>query len=557
MIKKQYNILLFFLFSCSLAFAQKNEQKIDSITSLLNITTSDSLLVNYHIELGVLKDKINPIAAEKHLKTALGKLNKNYNYSDKLKMMALANDCLGIIERRRNNYDVAYSYYLEALKIKEIDNDSIKIGRSFHNIAMLFSAKRNYNKAIEYIKKALPIRKKYDSLDYAKSLNNYGYFLYKKRKYALALTILDSAKIYYAENFKKADANNNIARIFNKQKKYNLSIKIQLENIRIYKKNEKIERLANTYKDIAVNFRKLNKHTKAYMYLDSSETICKIYNNKKLLSILYKQRYKIANSKNEFEKALNNYKTYRKYKDTAFNNKQSEKIKELELDYFYKKKALTDSLKAENDKIKLLSQNKHERSQKKWYAFLFIVTSLGLIALFLIYRNHRRIAYEKNRKQEIKNDLLNEQINFLRYKTERLFNDNKMRSNFNSELSDRIKALHKSDNSSVLLKEYQSIIIQLKQQKQTEKKLNYISENTTIKDDLIEKKLIEQFPSLTKSEREVCKLIYLDMNSKEIMNTRDLTISSIKSIRFRIRKKLKINKGEELGLFIKNLLNKA
>ena len=74
-------------------------------------------MVRHHLELGILKDASTPKEAEFHFFEALKLLEVNYNFNDKLEKKALANDCLGIIERRRNNYDKAFKYYLKALKI--------------------------------------------------------------------------------------------------------------------------------------------------------------------------------------------------------------------------------------------------------------------------------------------------------------------------------------------------------------------------------------------------------------------------------------------------------
>ena len=218
-----YIILFATITTC---FGQQKSHVIDSISSLLKQAKTDSLLVRHHLELGILKDKIAPKVAEHHFFEALRLLDTNYGYTDKLEKQALANDCLGIIERRRNNYDKAFEYYLNALKIKELAKDTIKIGRSYHNIAMLFSSNRDYDKAIKYMQKALPIRKR-DSLKYAVSLNNYSQFFYYKKQYNEALKILDSAKKYYGNSVKIADVNTNISKIYNKQKRYNEALNIQ------------------------------------------------------------------------------------------------------------------------------------------------------------------------------------------------------------------------------------------------------------------------------------------------------------------------------------------
>lgn len=536
----------------SVSFGQEKQHKIDSISSLLKQVTSDSLLVRHHLELGILKDTSTPKIAEQHFIEALKLLDSNYTYTDKLEKKALANDCLGIIERRRTNYDKAFNYYLKALKIKELAKDSFNIGRSYHNIAMLFSANRDYDKAISYMQKALPIRKK-DSLNYAVSLNNYSYFLYQKKEYNKALTLLDSAKTFYGKSVKIADANTNIARIYSKQKRYNEALEIQKKNISIYTKHEYLERIAITFKGLAITSRKLKRYNEAFKYLDSSQNIAKRFGNKKLIAALYKERYRIEKQKKDYKLALKHYKTYRAYEDSVFSSKQTEKIKQLELDYIYEKKTLTDSIAFENQKLQLVTDSKNERFQKRLYAILFIISIIALIAFYFLYRYRHKLDSENIQKQKLEGDLLNEKVHFLRYKIERLIADNKMRTNFNEELSQRIKSLRNTENSNTLIEEYQSVLVQLKNQIQTEKRLNDISDTIEKTDQDFELKLSKKFPNLTKSEREVCHLIYLNLSSKEIMNIRNISMPSIKSIRYRIRKKLNVPKGVELELFIQHL----
>ncbi len=533
-------------------FGQQKSHIIDSIASLLKQAKTDSLLVRHHLELGILKDKVAPKIAEQHFFEALKLLETNYSYTDKLEKQALANDCLGIIERRRNNYDKAFEYYLNALKIKELAKDTIKIGRSYHNIAMLFSSNRDYDKAIKYMQKALPIRKR-DSLKYAISLNNYSQFFYYKKQYKEALKALDSAKKYYGNSVKIADANTNISKIYNKQKRYKEALNIQKSTLKIYQQKEYTERVANVLKSLAVTSRKLKQYNNALKYLDSSQTIAQQFNNKKLTATIYKERYRIAKAKNNYELALQHYKTYSAYEDSVFTLKQTKNLKQLELDYSYGKQILADSINFENQKKQLVNSADRQRFQKRFYAILFLVSSIALLALYFLYRYRRKLDDKNIQKQQLEAELLNEKVFFLRYKIERLLVDNKMRTNFNEKLSQRIKTLKTTENSSILIEEYQSILVQLKNQIQAENRLNDISDKRQKIDKDFELKLTEQFPELTKSEREVCHLISLNLTSKEVMNIRNISMSSVKSIRYRIRKKLNVPKGVELELFIQRL----
>ncbi|MDH7447528.1 tetratricopeptide repeat protein [Aquimarina sp. 2201CG14-23] len=536
-----------------MGFGQVNQHKIDSINILFQNASSDSTWVRHAMELGILMDTSQPKKAEDFFKQALKRLQGDYVYNDKLTMIALAYDCLGIIERRRNNYDKAFAYYLDALRVKEQAGDTINIGRSFHNIATLFGSQRNMDKAIYYMKKALPIRRLGDSIDYAISLKSYGYFLYRIKKLDSALIILDSAKVYFGNHMKRADANINIARVYNTQKRYQEAHIIQKENLAIYEQHEELERQANTLKDLAITARKLKDYSKARQYLNRSQKIAYGYGNKKLIGLLYKERYRIATKEQNFEQALSYYKTYQKYEDSAFTQTQTEKIRSLELEYQFEKEKLRDSLNYKAQEFQLTTIAKSQRSQKQLYAILFLLTLFGLIGIYIIFRYRRKIDQQNIQQQELETGLLTEKVNFLRFKIERLMADNKLRADFKEELLQKIKPLQEQGKSIGVIEDYQSILVQLKNQIQTEQRLDSVSDSLELTDEAFLLRLTEQFPQLTKSEREVCHMMYLNLSLKEIMNIRNTSMPSIKSTRYRIRKKLNVPKGEELELFIQRL----
>lgn len=548
-------IIIFNLFWFA-SYAQIASKKVDSIKVLLKKATNDSLFVRHSIELGILIDTSSPFNAEQHFNNALEILNGSYNFNDKFKMMALAIDCLGIIERRRNNYDKALTYYLRSLKIKEENNDSLKIGRSYHNISMLFAAQKDYTKAISYMKLALPLRK-HDSIDYGISLCNYGNFFYKKKQYIIALKILDSATSFlHKDPIRLADVYTINARIYRAKKEYKKALTILEKNLEIYSNFNKLERKANTFKSIAICYRKMKKYESAFISLDSSENIAKIYGNKKLIYQIYLDRYKIFKSKKDYKNALTNYRTYKKYYDSVFKNKQSIKVATLELQYKNEKQLALQKLKHETEKQHLLALTNSQRFQKRFYASLLIIAILCLIGIFYYSKYRSKVDKDNLKKQELDTNLMQEKVNFLQFKINQLLANGKMRSDFKDELISKLKLLKQEQNSKNLISEYQSILIQLENQHQTEKRLNTTNTKMFINQDTgFELKLAQQFPELTKSEREICHLIYLNLSLKEIMNIRNITMASVKSARYRIRKKLNVPKGTELELFINNLFN--
>lgn len=68
-------------------------------------------------------------------------------------------------------------------------------------------------------------------------------------------------------------------------------------------------------------------------------------------------------------------------------------------------------------------------------------------------------------------------------------------------------------------------------------------------------KLKSSYPDLTNNELKICSLSKLRFTLKEIAQTLFLSVDSVKSARYRIRKKLKMEKGEDLSDFLNQLQN--
>lgn len=65
--------------------------------------------------------------------------------------------------------------------------------------------------------------------------------------------------------------------------------------------------------------------------------------------------------------------------------------------------------------------------------------------------------------------------------------------------------------------------------------------------------LKKRFPNLSNNELKICTLSKLRFSLKEIAQTLFLSVDSVKSARYRIRKKLNMEKGEDLSDFLNNL----
>lgn len=77
-------------------------------------------------------------------------------------------------------------------------------------------------------------------------------------------------------------------------------------------------------------------------------------------------------------------------------------------------------------------------------------------------------------------------------------------------------------------------------------------ENFDIVYDDFLKRLGEQYPQLTVSDKKMCAYLKMDLSSKEIAPLLNLTVRSVEMTRYRLRKKLGLSREDNLTEFLQN-----
>ena len=98
-----------------------------------------------------------------------------------------------------------------------------------------------------------------------------------------------------------------------------------------------------------------------------------------------------------------------------------------------------------------------------------------------------------------------------------------------------------------------AVITRLKGQQATEEKLQVLQQDIDRVNSAFYSRLQQQFPALTKTERELCAFIKLNLSNKDIADLRNTTTNTINVARSRIRKKLRLDRNQELESFIQQL----
>ena len=368
--------------------------------------------------------------------------------------------------------------------------------------------------------------------------------------------VLDSAEFYYEKSlalFQRIHSDrlvlvlkNNLAIFYLNQNIFNNVLPVLLEYLN-YNKLENVKMpMAISYHNIANYYLKMNNFDKALNYADSSLHVSSSENFKFRSAKAMELKSKIYAAKGDYKNAFEANKTYNILTDSIFNLESEKKLKTFELNKEFEIERREFKLKANAQKT-------------KFYLYIYLISILLVATLFTIYlikknsKNKLHLSAIALEKEILKQQLLDEKVKSSETELKWLIADNQMRVSYlqdfynNLKIDDSITSL---DDFKMFLKDLR---FKLNQQINTQEKLTNLQ--TKIKDvnKGFELKLLNTYPELTKSEREVCFLLRINLSIKEMASIRNSSIDSIKSIRYRLRKKLNLPKETELEGFIKNL----
>ena len=203
-----------------------------------------------------------------------------------------------------------------------------------------------------------------------------------------------------------------------------------------------------------------------------------------------------------------------------------------------------NELSEQDARIELLESEKKLVENKRNSLIALLSLAFLAIGLIIYFRNRQKIkeqAYQNillnnkiaNKTEEI-NVLLNETIQYIKSK---------------ERIAENLQKLS-NENEGITLK---SIIADLKASKADNTKLMLIKQNIEQVNFEFIKKLKTAHPELTKTDVEICSLIRIGLNRKEVANLRNTSLEAVKSSRFRIKKKLGLTPEASLDEYINTL----
>lgn len=173
------------------------------------------------------------------------------------------------------------------------------------------------------------------------------------------------------------------------------------------------------------------------------------------------------------------------------------------------------------------------------------------------------VEHTKRRAQmaEAKNDRLQAELKHkaseLASSTMNIIQQNDMLLKFDDDMRDLSEAVRRDERKAALTQKVQNIRQMLQTHLNDDKGWEQFEENFNVVYDDFMVNLMREFPNLKKADRKLCAYLKMGLSSKEMASLLNMPVRSIETARYRLRKKLNLEQGENLADFIQKFGSNA
>ncbi len=520
------------------------QDKFDSLQHALQNSSTPNVQVDIYNQLGYEYWIVNPHLSIQYGDTALA-ISKKENYSTGI---AFANRVIGVGNWALGWYEPALSHLFDARSKYESIGDSLGMANCILNIGMVYEDQNNHVEALSLYSEAANHFQKLDSSRLATAYNKLANIYIMQEEFDKAEKYLTDAFVIHRDNnfdYGQAESLNRLGLVNKARGEYVDGVNHIKISAKISERIGDIDGLTKSYENIASIYMLQKDFQYAESYALLSEQLALQNGSARWLPDIYKDLMEINRTKGNKEKALDYYDKYTQYKDSLFNQKVAQDIANLHARIAEEQHQ--NQLQQRKQEILLLE----EEARQNQIILIASVTILLLISaiVFLVFRFQKlRIAKEKEiavaeqdklqQELETKNQKLTSYtVNFIR--------KNELLEELQEEI-DRIKRVNHSGDKKDLNKLGKIINSHQQIDKDWEDfKLHF--ENVH-KDFFV--KLNYLNPSLTNNDLKLCALVRLNLSMKEIAQMLGISTESVKTARYRLRKKLNLEHEDSLNDYL-------
>lgn len=331
-------------------------------------------------------------------------LLRNFETKREKTLKASLHNNLGMIFSAKGDKNKALEYYIKAAELfGEVDSKTFQ-ANAYENIGLIFNRLNVEGKTDEYFKKALLIRQEQNNkYGLSQSYLNYGLFYANKKMNDTAIVYYEKSKALKEEIEDFVGLGfvyNNLGINYREVEKLDEAIDAYQKALQYRKQFNDYQNLAGTYTNIAAAFYAQNNVNAGIQFLDSAIIYAELSKSTEKLELSYRNRGIFQAEVKNYEAAFNDLKKSFFYADSLKKMEIANSLAEMESKF---------NLKEKENEIKLKDAEViNERTQK--YAFITIALALivSLIVLIFYFRNKqktKRILEVQKERERIAREL--------------------------------------------------------------------------------------------------------------------------------------------------------
>lgn len=320
-----------------------------------------------------------------------------YGEESKFKKVVSASTAnMAIIYRKQGELDKSEKYFIDAQKIFKENKDELGEAYVYANLAGIYKKKGLYDKAEEYNNKALVIEEKLgDESGVAGTYVDIG-GLFVDRARAM---LLEKKEINESEYFNKGIA------YFKKAEK-------------IYIHHNEVVGMVIAWENLGETYAIMKNYNKALYYCQKSLDSARKHDFLEQMSGSQKALSEISFNMSDYKSSIKYYKEYIQSRDSLFNQENSKKIIQSQLQYQFDKKE-TIAL-AEQEKKDATNKEIAKRQKLTTYSVILVLLVVVVFSFFLykrfrITKQQNKIIVLQKTIVEEKNKEIVDSINYAKY----------------------------------------------------------------------------------------------------------------------------------------------